>query len=100
MLLERRANVDKADSHGRTPLFFSSRFEFVDLNVYNVFVRMNVVNRYGQSECAMLLIKRGAKLICDHEGVSPIDLCVEVSCTIHALYNHVLFNQGIICYCI
>lgn len=58
-LLERQppADIGKRDQQGRTPLYFACR--------------------YGQTDIVRLLLERGAVLITDNNGVSPIRLCIQ-----------------------
>ena len=35
--------------------------------------------RHGQLKCVRLLLERGARMVPDNEGVSPLELCAQVT---------------------
>ena len=38
--------------------------------------------RHGQLKCVRLLLERGARVVPDNEGVSPLELCAQVAATV------------------
>jgi len=45
-------------------------------------------HRHGQLVCVRLLLERGARIVPDNEGVSPLELCAQVIATVpsHAVH--------------
>lgn len=42
---------------------------------------------HGQRDTAQILLSRGAKYLADKNGVTPMDLCVQVRAPPHAFYT-------------
>eukprot|EP00731_Ephydatia_muelleri_P024599 Em0016g870a len=57
-LLEHKADIHKTAQNGGTPLYFACR--------------------HGQLKCVELLLQRGAKVVADRDGVTPLELCAQV----------------------
>eukprot|EP00731_Ephydatia_muelleri_P039224 Em1236g1a len=56
-LLEHKADIHKTAQNGGTPLYFACR--------------------HGQLKCVELLLQRGAKVVADRDGVTPLELCAQ-----------------------
>ena len=46
--------------------------------------------RHGQLKCVRLLLERGARVVPDNEGVSPLELCAQVAATVASSARMVL----------
>ena len=43
--------------------------------------------RHGQMKCLRILLERGAVVVSDKAGVSPLQLCAEVNCKCQINHN-------------
>ncbi|KAL5484429.1 hypothetical protein EMCRGX_G020926 [Ephydatia muelleri] len=66
-LLEHKADIHKTAQNGGTHLYFACR--------------------HGQLYCVELLLQRGAKVVADRDGVTPLELCAQVLPMMDYLYN-------------
>ena len=48
-------------------------------------------HRHGQLKCVRLLLERGARIVPDNEGVSPLELCAQVFATVpsHTVWRRI-----------
>eukprot|EP00731_Ephydatia_muelleri_P038483 Em0777g3a len=68
-LLEHKADIHKTAQNGGTHLYFACR--------------------HGQLNCVELLLQRGAKVVADRDGVTPLELCAQW------LLDHEIDNLGL-----
>ena len=55
-----------------------------------LFLTLPLSARHGQPKCVRLLLERGARVVPDNEGVSPLELCAQVAATIASSTRMVL----------
>ncbi|XP_021169457.2 E3 ubiquitin-protein ligase HACE1 isoform X3 [Fundulus heteroclitus] len=60
-LLDSGADINRPNVSGATPLYFACS--------------------HGQRDTAQILLSRGAKYLADKNGITPLDLCVQVACS-------------------
>ncbi|XP_036442266.1 E3 ubiquitin-protein ligase HACE1 isoform X1 [Colossoma macropomum] len=66
-LLDSGADINRPNVSGATPLYFACS--------------------HGQRDTAQILLLRGAKYLPDKNGITPLDLCVQVS-SIYSVHRH------------
>ena len=55
-----------------------------------LFLSLLLPARHGQLKCVRLLLERGARVVPDNEGVSPLELCAQVAATVASSTRMVL----------
>lgn len=52
---------------------------------------------HGQRDTAQILLSRGAKYIADNNGITPLDVCVQVSVSFLSIFFLFLFCRRLVC---
>ena len=80
-LLDHGADFNKTSLNGGNPLYFACKSDNLHY-MYNVVVDDAVMLscRHGQVKCLHILLEKGAVVVSDRAGVSPLQLCAEVNC--------------------